>query len=213
LSPVPEGVWSVSVVPLDRDLVAEYHFKVTDNGVPVISEVRVAAVPITHFLAEQPVPDDAPVTGDGITARALRKVPVGPEVIADQLKAPPVLAKWGLDPTGFRLAATKAPRRPGSRGRPDLYYAQLAQAYAERVAAGSRSPVADLARELSSRRQPFSHAYIRDQVHEARRRGLLTKPPRGKPGGVLTDKARRELLREDTDTPKRSTRRRARGSR
>jgi hypothetical protein len=169
-------------------VIIEYHLKVKD-GTPLISEIRVAAVAPENYIAERRIPDDAPVIGDGITARVLRKVPVGPEVIARALETSPIQKAIGAGPSTFQAAARNEPRRPGSHGRPDLYYARLAQLYVELVNAGSRSPVQNIADRLSADGQPYSRDYVRDQLVDARRRGLLTHPPRGRPGGQLTRRA------------------------
>jgi len=73
-------------------------------------------------------------------------------------------------------------KRPGRRGRPDLYYAEFAAAYVN--ALSSPAPIVTLAKQ-----QNLSVSTVRNTIHEARRRGLLTRPPPGRPGGELTEKA------------------------
>jgi hypothetical protein len=85
-------------------------------------------------------------------------------------------------------------RRPGSSGRPDRFYLDIAVRYLEAVS--GRHPVEDVAAQLGMERR-----YIRDLLHEARRRGLLTKPPRGRAGGRLTGKAEKLLDRERAASP------------
>ena len=68
---------------------------------------------------------------------------------------------------------------PTSRKRrADDFYAKIARDYAEAIAAGSRSPLRDLARA------GVPETFLRDAVKRARDRGLLTPAPsRGKAGG------------------------------
>lgn len=78
-------------------------------------------------------------------------------------------------------------RRPGRRGRPDRYYAELAVAYEDWQ--GTRQPLRVLADELV---MPLST--LRTALQIARRRGLLTAAPgKGRKGGWATDKARQRL--------------------
>jgi hypothetical protein len=77
--------------------------------------------------------------------------------------------------------------RPGRVGRPDVFYASLAAQYVELLKA-SATPTKALA-ELHS----YSESSMRDYLHQARERGLLTKAPPGRSGGELTDKAK-EIL-------------------
>jgi hypothetical protein len=86
----------------------------------------------------------------------------------------------------FSEQALEAPRRVGRRGRPDLYYARLAAAYVSAVESGNPRPVAAVAEQLGD---GYSSAYVRDALHRARERGLLIRPPRGRAGGRLTNKA------------------------
>jgi hypothetical protein len=73
-------------------------------------------------------------------------------------------------------------KRPGRVGRDDVEYARVAAAYV--AALGSRAPVRRVAEKLG-----LLPETVRDLLHEARRRGLLTKLGRGKAGGTLTEKA------------------------
>jgi hypothetical protein len=79
-----------------------------------------------------------------------------------------------------------AKRRPGRAGRPDEFYLAWAVAYIQRMAAGSRRPVLDLAESPPAAITGYvsdgdftSPATVRDIIHEARSRGLLTKSPPG----------------------------------
>jgi len=81
--------------------------------------------------------------------------------------------------------------RPGSAGRPDRQYAEWAFRYAKKLAEGSRSPIKDLAAEHGR-----SAGQVRDLIHDARVRGLLSKERQGRAAGSLTPKAI-QLLRGD----------------
>ena len=90
---------------------------------------------------------------------------------------------------GYRPEAVQEPRRPGRRGHGDLYYIEYAARYVAALDRGSSKAVAEVAEELSRDGRPHTAEYIRDVIHQARRRGLLTHAPPGRPGGQLTDKA------------------------
>ena len=81
--------------------------------------------------------------------------------------------------------------RPGSAGRPDRQYAEWAFRYAKKLAEGSRSPIKDLAAEHGR-----SPGQVRDLIHDARVRGLLSKERQGRAAGSLTPKAIRLLRGE-----------------
>jgi hypothetical protein len=136
----------------------------------------VASINITPasdvFEAVEATPGSAPP--GGLTARTLRNVPMGPTLIAKKTSMAP-------------------PRRPGSNGRSDLYYARIAKLHTDAVAAGSRRPHVDVAAQLDG----HSAHYVRDVVAEAHRRGLVTKGTRGKATRRLTAKAKRLLAGSD----------------
>ncbi|MHB8465047.1 MAG: hypothetical protein ACYDH6_08615 [Acidimicrobiales bacterium] len=133
-----------------------------------------------------------------ITARMLRDVRVerfaemarqriahvlgrGSAVLQDQRLA----AKWAK-----RAAAADANPARGPKGRGDGYYALWASRYA--ALQGSRRPIADLAAAYGEA-ETVSEKRIRDLIHTARERGLLTNRGHGRPGGQLTDKGRAAL--------------------
>lgn len=122
----------------------------------------------------------------GITARLLRRVPLGifarasAEFIAQFYgKYPKEFQRVGLQP------ALPAPRR--RRPVPDVVVAGIAAAYAEAVARGSRRPVEETAAVFPG--APLKR--VRQLVYEARQRALLTSAPKqGAHGGRLTTKGR-----------------------
>jgi hypothetical protein len=84
-------------------------------------------------------------------------------------------------------------RRPGRKGRSDLFYAQAAARYAE-LCGTTSSPTADLAKEMD-----ISVSSARDLLHHARQRELLTPTKRGVARGHLTEKAIQLLRSENGD--------------
>jgi len=81
-------------------------------------------------------------------------------------------------------------KSPESR---DMRLAVLAARYVQ-LCIESATPVKDLAAE-----RYLSTATVRDQLHEARRRKLLDKRPRGLAGGQLTPKAVALLTADEED--------------
>jgi hypothetical protein len=132
----------------------------------------------------------------GLERRLLRAVPVGrygAEALAQQSEraswpdfAPSARADVSL--LNLMLPGVSAivgrPRPRRNVGRPDTYYAKLAAAYLERIAAGSSHPVRDLATQRHA-----TAAHVRDWLHEARERGLLSRGTSGHAGGHLTPRA------------------------
>jgi hypothetical protein len=87
------------------------------------------------------------------------------------------------------LAETAPARRPGRHGHGIDHYLKWAARYVEKVDAGSRSPVSDLAREFGDS-EGINRQYVRDTINDARHRHhLLTNPGQGRVGGQLTEKA------------------------
>jgi len=76
------------------------------------------------------------------------------------------------------------PRPRRAAGRDDRFYAVLAKAYTDALAARDRHPVKTLAA-----RRGESPAHIRDWLHEARERGLLSRGAPGVVGGQLLPRA------------------------
>jgi len=177
-------------------------------GRPLVAEVRL-------------FPDDPPksrgtgrwseepsaIPSEGVPGRALRalrlKVPLElfPRFLRS-LERDRKLAKQMLGGHGIKLGSEMRRRRPGRAGRTDSYYLVWAVAYVKRLAAGSRRPVKDLTEHppkvitgYVSDGDVTSEATVRDLIHQARVRGLLTGSPAGRPGGELTPKAERMLKR------------------
>ena len=151
---------------------------------------RVRVVPVTTDHGVELASLTLSPTGDlppgGITRDVVRAVSVAELVVAVRRAAEQWQA-FGFPPP--EVDAYAMSRRPGPRGRDDLHYARWAALYVAALAR-STTPVAKLAGQHN-----ISTSRIRNILHAARRRGLLTEAPPGRPGGELTERAR-QLLAE-----------------
>jgi len=146
---------------------------------------------IVRFTDPPPSPNPCVHEGEHLTARTMRRFPIGEiqrtaeRAYVDALRKQSRL-RWLSRPDDDRLqrwvAVFDSVRRPGRRGRDDAAYAAVAERYVSLLGAGRA--IALLAEELS-----YSPSRVRDLVYEARRRGLLTATRRGAEGGELTAKA------------------------
>jgi hypothetical protein len=157
-------------VSLSEDIVADCTVASVD-GRPALTELRLRAA---YDGQRQGV----------ITARLLKNIRIG-ELLAPAREE---LAEFARDPLWEEAASLwdflhKQPR-PGRAGHPDKLYASVASMYAYALDQGSHHPVVDVAERMR-----LSRARVRDLLHEARRRGLLTSPPQGHAGGELTARA------------------------
>lgn len=139
-----------------------------------------------------------PVRSQPITARLLRRVPIGElmEYASSQwreiVEANVEVLEQEIQHLGDNAPAeyqerlrgwvSSLDRRPGRRGRPDQAYASLAALYVEKLGT-THAPVAELADKLG-----YSRSQVANLLYEARRRELLSWPPKGRAGGVLTPK-------------------------
>ena len=181
------------------------------DGRPLVAEFRL--VPTAHCDDRrvnirpdgEPLGDPEPV-GAGITAGLLKTdVPIG-EHIYEVL--PAALKKHRDGPFGALYTLTvgelgfdpeKKPQRGrrGPKGWPDEEYARLAAAYVERCAAGSRSPVVDVATAHG-----MTPDGVRGSLSRARKKGLLTRQTQGRAGGQLTAKAKKLIAKTRTKRTK-----------
>jgi hypothetical protein len=105
-------------------------------------------------------------------------------------KSLPAFAFRDLDKLGYPAQVRKGPgvgAGKGPMGRTDRELTEIAAVY---VTKRGKSPVKATAEELG-----FSVAVVRDAIHKARRKGLLTRTQQGRAGGKLTSRAE-VLLRE-----------------
>lgn len=190
---------------LDGGWMAAYRIMVK-GGRPLVAEVRL----FPHDRAETRGPgkwsEDAPdVPAEGVPGAALRalrlQVPLErfPKFLRG-VEHDPKFATQLLGGHGIPVGSKVARRRPGRGGRPDSFYLAWAVAYVERLAAGSLRPVKDLAENPPTAIKGYvsdgsvtSEATVRDIIHRARERDLLTRSPKGRPGGELSSKAQRML--------------------
>lgn len=171
----------------------------------VVNYLMVAedGVPAIRSLVIQPGDIDDPdlplsLAPGGISARLLRRLrPAEAQrfarsELAERARPEDPLAD-AVALHGYGELALQADRRPGRRGRPDRFYAEIAAEYAKALDARSPHPVKDVAERMN-----YSRARIRDLLVEARRRGLLTETERGRAAGQLTDKGREALQARTT---------------
>lgn len=126
-----------------------------------------------------------------LTSRLLRRVPLG-EVQAVAARAITQLTERSHALGRWAQVLRDTPR-PGKRGRPDRFYAELAADYCSQLGSSS-TPVKDLADAVG-----YSESQIRNLLYEARRRDLLSSSPSGRAGGSLTTRARELLAAEKED--------------
>lgn len=154
---------AIARVPGHPRLEAEVHF-VEHKGNRVFTWVW-----IRH-------PDETRMPPDGITWKALRALSL-PRI---QREIDSTFRQWTDSPRVADLAK-RFGERPGRRGRGDYDYAIVAATYVNNLA--NKAPVKKTAEKLH-----MSPGSVRDQLHIARRRGLLTAARQGVPGGALTEK-------------------------
>lgn len=172
------------------------------NDKPVIGELRLFPSDGTHIACEWSARLQGPwaqVPYGGVSSKLLRQINIG-EVVPLLAEVQRVITRMrkvtphALPASAQALEAAFPDRgsregvRRGPKGRPDRYYAKIAKAYADRIAAGDRSPI----RTLATRRRT-SLAQVRAAVHQARIRGFLSGGHQGKRGGILTAAARQLL--------------------
>ena len=201
---VVHEAWVEAVV--DDEWMAAYRLLPGVHSEPVIAEIRI--FPLERKKGRPPGRWSAEVLGidaktpeNGISAEVIRQVRVGEhrqvgmeffrwlrghftepsraEKTASVSAAP---KKWSVN--AFMPTSSPTPKRGRPQMRSDEFYAKLAEAYTQRVAQGSPHPTEDVAR-----RRKLSAARVRDLLHTARQRGLLSTVGRGRSGGDLTPKA------------------------
>jgi hypothetical protein len=195
-----EEMWVEDAI--DDDWVAAYRVMVED-GQPLVAEVRLFPhAPLEGRGAGRWSERVADVPADGVPGRTLRelrlKVPRGTfAAFVRDIAKDPRFAAQVFKHSSLSLDAEVQGRRPGRKGRSDAFYLVWAVAYVQEMAKGSRHPIKDLAEHPPSPVKGYvsdggqvSEATVRDLIHKARTRGLLSEPPRGQPGGHLTEKAK-----------------------
>ena len=183
-------------VEVDKDWTAAARLAVQDGRV-IVSELRVfprdreLGAGVAGLWRGEVLGPRATVPVGGLKSELLRRVRL-PKYAA---RAEEVVEAWrragGMPEDSARdslpglEASTPGRRRPR---RPDRFYAELAAEYVRTLEQGSRRPVEDV-----RKRRRLSAAQVRDMIHEARGRGLLSPGQQGAPGGYLLPKAEQLL--------------------
>jgi len=185
---------------LDAPWIAVVTIGAEPDGALVVAGVEIRLRPAEMESDVDParqtiVPPGLPV--GGLPLRVLRSLTFG-DVLDFARECLARAGDYVLSRHGLSRTTLDAVRRPGKTGRPDRYYAEIADAYVRALDRGSRRPVVDAADELSeARNAPYSSAYVRAALHVARTRGLLSPSRRGVSGGALTLTATRLLASPD----------------
>jgi hypothetical protein len=189
--PSRSGVWVDDTITDARGRRWTLHaWVVVRRGRPVVGELRIFPAGMNPpALGDAWTGEARDVPPHGLESRLLHRVPVGSYGyrVVDTIRRTthPLLRdfrQWML-PGSQALASRPRPRR--NVGRDDRFYSELAAAYVARLAEGSPSPVKDIA----AARPGETTAHIRDMLHEARVRGLLSKGQAGKRDGLLLPRA------------------------
>lgn len=195
----PDEAWLE--VELDDGWIAAYRL-VAQGGQPVIGEIRVypnekAPRDAGRWSADH-LGTKAPVPFGGIPARILRQLRV-----REHLALLDEIVERQHERQSFRLnlidhGLEQVAKEAGRRGRSDHFYAEIASAYV--AFTGERDPIRQLCKKLAKEKAlHFAESTVRDFVNQARDRGLLSRSPKGRPGGELTPKALELLGRATSD--------------
>jgi hypothetical protein len=180
--------------------IAAFRILPDPDGSPTVAELRVfpdhPRRSAGRWAPELPMVDTSKhVPRRGLTSRQLRDIKVPGAVLFTQRLMKEFMKGWGelgADAASELFEPYQLTDEQPKRGRPplsDLELARAARIY-ER-ALKSRKPIDRVREELS-----VSEDTARKRVGMARKRGLLTEAPSGRPGGRLTPKAK-ELLRRE----------------
>lgn len=212
---VPADLVTVEVPIIDTRWTSALRLALQDGHL-VVAEVRVFPNEPNRKQAGlwsyQEIGVGAKVPRGGLKTKLLRKVKLGAyaksarqvvESLTKRLAEYLEQAPAAVVPEVYRALRLPAAPPARRRGRPDKFYAHLADQYARACEHRSRRPVADLAE-----RYGVPQPQMRDMLHEARERGLLTKGDPGRSGGELTPLALTMLVRHPRKArPRRRTRR------
>jgi hypothetical protein len=197
--------------PLGDDWIAAYRYTIQE-GRPVVSELRVFPSPVGdegrfggpgHWKAEL-LGVLAPAPAGGLTARHVhnylrmgRHAKLTRDILARLRREAPQLFAPGQDMAPFTAASgARAPVTASGRGRKGhgvAFFARIAKEYVDVIQRGDRRPATTIAS-----RRGLSPARVRDLIHRARQRGLLTPAHHGRRGGLLTPAARAILGPSET---------------
>lgn len=167
---------------------------VTSGGTAGLADLRIHP---SGFNEEDEYPSTAEVPSGGISARLIRSIRPGKLLAKAQqiasAEAPKSAKRVAPSPdvviNAIARIGNAERRRPGRKGNGVEHYLDWAVLYNDKVQAGSRKPIVDLARQTN-----WSVTTVRDTIANARSKyGLLTSSGQGRAGGELTPVARRLL--------------------
>jgi hypothetical protein len=102
--------------------------------------------------------------------------------LAEIVQKHPVVYEGRFQSSPFLATEAQASRREYLKGRQDSFYAEIAKQYCKLAGSHVKNPIQVIAKSRS-----LSPSKVRDMIFQARKRGLLTKPPKqGRMGGELT---------------------------
>jgi hypothetical protein len=169
----------------------------TPGGTASLGELRLLPRGFSDDGEEHPLAAEVPL--GGIPARLVRAINAGELLSLAQRAASEAADKFSRDKKvhskAFVAFANATSQRPGRKGHPIEHYLAWAERYVEKLRAGSRRPIAELASDTD-----WDQTYVRDTIRDARNKyGLLTPTGQGRAGGELTAKAL-ELIEKSHET-------------
>jgi hypothetical protein len=174
------GCWVVSqlrVFPDPGDLDLEQLLDDTKwwMGTGMADWAAASARELAHIAQAQPRPTTVFLPPGGLTARHLRRIKF--RGLKEQHE--------GVRRLVNRYRGSSSRHRKG-RHRGDARLALVAKLYVAALSRGSRTPIADVARQFRAKKA----SQVRDAIYLARRKGFLSATrEQGVPGGELTPKA------------------------
>jgi hypothetical protein len=143
-----------------------------------------------------------PVPVGGLTAPALRQIPMGVRTITrTYADVNAEFDSWNAVRNSGRTYAElreralivrdASPRR--GRRHDEWFLLTVAQAWDHAYWSGARDLYAEVRAQLHRQGYDYTRSGIRELINKARDRGLLELPSKGSPGGGLTDHARKLL--------------------
>jgi len=179
---IPEETWTRIEHPANKKWSVAFRI-ILQGTQPVIGEVRIF-----------PTESDKVPPG-GITARLIKatKIESAEQVIGKLANRFQRMREKNYAYTGnvqtvlsvnSPTEGPSVPRKRRRRGKSDASYAALARQYVQLRNGGERHPVTAIAKK-----RRIERSKIRDMIHEARKRGLLSFDQAGRSGGQLTQLA------------------------
>lgn len=188
--------------PLTPGWMASYRILEKDDHA-VVAEVRVHPYEKHREAGSWSLNPDAVPEG-GVKTAVVRALRVGepgrllPEVLKQMRSEFPEAFPRIARRHRFTKAVLDEPVRPGRRGRNRRSLAEIARAYVAAYEEGSRSPVKDVARELTRQGRDKTESSVSADIYKCRHVDppLLTPAELGRAGGRLTEEAMRLLIKK-----------------